>query len=76
MKNKWVIKIVEEGNFIYVGEKVDREVCEMKIMNLAAADAFREEIFPKGLSESRQRDLELFRKFVVDDHVNFMAKNY
>ena len=28
------IKIVEEGNFIYVGEKVDGEVSEMKVINL------------------------------------------
>ena len=49
----------------------------MKVMNLTiSADAFPEEIFLKGLSESRQRDLEFFRKFFVDDHVNFMAKNY
>ena len=77
LKTKFCLKIVEEGDFIYVGEKVDGEVHQIKVMNLKVPiGSFPEEIFPKRLSESRQRELEFFRKFVVDNHVEFIAKNY
>ena len=49
----------------------------MKVMNSTVPiGAFPEEIFPKGLNENRQRELEFFRKFVADNHVEFIAKNY
>jgi hypothetical protein len=77
ISNWHVIKIIEEGDFIYVGEKIDGEVREMKVMNSTVPiGAFPEEIFPEGLNESRQRELEFFKKFVVDHHVEFISKNY
>ena len=48
LKTKFCLKIVEEGDFIYVGEKVDGEVHQIKVMNLKVLlDLSLKKFFPK-----------------------------